>query len=67
MKIMQTVLETKQIGTRCDVCGKECETWEAFGHVFSGITGACCEFCEDCFDKVVGYVKSIGGVFQDLG
>lgn len=66
MKIYKETTELKQIGTACDVCGKQCDGWDAFGTIYSLRTDCSCEFCEDCWDRAVGLIKGMGGVFRDI-
>jgi hypothetical protein len=65
MKIFQERVERRQTGTTCDMCGKECDGWEAYGWIFSH-ADTTCEFCEDCYNKVVKAIEDMGGKFHPV-
>jgi hypothetical protein len=65
MKIFKERLEKRQIGTTCDMCGKECQNFDSFGYLYSHID-TICEFCEECFGKVVKAVEDMGGKFHPV-
>jgi hypothetical protein len=72
MKRYKKVLRNKVDDVLCDACGKSCKkledppcfeygTLESVWGYFSKKDGdkTSCDLCEDCFDKVLEFVKTI--------
>lgn len=77
MKLLTKILEEEISGVICDVCGNRCRKDGDFVDEYailkaswgycSKMDGICqeCDICENCFDKISNFIKSIGGEIRE--
>lgn len=75
MLVKGEVLGEDVVDVTCDICGNSCKK-DQWGYEFAtlkskwGYTSSKdmeeheCELCESCYDKVIAFIKSLGGKVQ---
>jgi|SRR5262252_2565917 len=81
MEIRQMVREQHVVGWKCDICGKSCNAsedgrYEAHERAYLFARWGYysrkdmqiheCDMCEDCYDRVMEYIETLGGKVRIL-